>query len=84
MQKYITTYALNRAKTALSMDKHFKPEKFSNIIKSELYNVLAEYADIKFDDFEVNVQVNEFGEYMINIVALARRLKIVGIVPDKL
>ena len=83
MQKYITTNALDRVKSALSTDKHFKPDKFSEIIKSEVYQVLKEYADIKNDDFEVNIQVNEFGEYNINISALARRLKIVGIVPDK-
>lgn len=84
MQKYIGVNALDRVKSALNVDKHFKPDKFSNVIKSEVYNILKEYADIKADDFEVSVEVNEFGEYLINIVALARRLKIVGIVPDKL
>ncbi len=83
MQKYITTNALDRVKSALSLDKHFKPDKFADVIKFEVYNVLKEYADIKNDDFEVKVEVNEFGEYIINISALARRIKVVGIVPDK-
>ncbi len=81
MQKYITTNALERVKSALSTDKHFKPDKFAEIIKLEIYNLLTEYADIKSDDFEVIINVNEFGEYDINIKALARKLKIVGIVP---
>lgn len=83
MQKFISTNALERVKTALTADKQYKPDKFTDIIRAEIYNILIEYADIKPDDFEVCINKNDFGDYTINISALARRLKVIGIVPDK-
>lgn len=82
MQKYITTNALDRVKSALNVDKHFKPDKFAEIIKYEIYNVIKEYAEIRSDEFEVNININDYGDYCININAIARKIKIVGLVPD--
>ncbi len=83
MQKYVSTNALDRVKTALNVDKHFKPDKFAEVIKYEVLNILKEYADIRNDEFDVKIEVNEIGDYNINITATARRIKIVGIIPDK-
>jgi len=84
MQNFISTNALERVKTALTTDKHFKPDKFADIIRAEIYNILVEYAEIKPDDFEVCINKNDFGDYTINVSALARRIKIIGIVPERM
>lgn len=81
---HISTNALDRVKSAIATDKHFKPNKLAEVLKSDIYMTLNEYADVRGDDFKISVQVNDFGEYIINVCAIARRLKVVGIVPDKL
>ena len=81
---HISTNALERVKSAIACDKHFKPDKLAEILKSDIYMTINEYADVKADDFKLIIEVNEYGEYVINFCAIARRLKIVGIVPDKL
>lgn len=84
MNEVYTANALDRVKSAIVTDKHFKPEKLCEIVKSDIYMTLIEYADIKADDFKISISVNDFGEYVINICAIARKLKIVGLVPEKL
>lgn len=80
----VLNQTVERVKSAIAIDKHFKPNKLCDVIKSEVYMTLIEYAEIKPDDFNIKVTVNEFGDYVINICAIARKLKIIGIVPDKL
>jgi len=81
---HISTNALDRVKSAIATDKHVKPNKLADALKSDIYMTLNEYADVRADDFKINIEVNDFGEYIINVCAVARRLKIIGIVPDKL
>ncbi len=80
---YVSSNALDRVKKAIVTSNHFKPEKFAEILKSDVYMVLNEYAEIKGDELKVGVELNDFGEYIINICAIGRRLKMIGIVPDK-
>ena len=81
---HISTNALDRVKSAIATDKHFKPDKLAELLKSDIYMSLNEYADVRGDDFKICIEVNDLGEYIINVCAIARRLKIIGIVPDKL
>lgn len=80
----INIATLSRLKNAIVSDKHFKPEKLCNIIKSDIFMTLTEYAEIRADDFNISITVNDFGEYVINICAIARKLKTIGLVADKL
>ena len=84
MQKYISTEVFDRVKSVITADKNVKPNKFSKVIESEIFNILTEYADIKSSDFKVSITVNDFGDYVIQISALARNLKIVGFPTERM
>lgn len=66
----------NRLKNVLALDKRENPNKITNVLKSELLNVLRNYMDIRSEDVEFNICVNPQGNYSIQLVADIKRLKV--------
>lgn len=75
MKNCITSDVYCRAKSAVVTNKNFKLETFTQLIQSEIFSILNDYADIKLADFKVEINVNDFGDYVFEISALARNLK---------
>ena len=83
MKTTISEVAISRLKNSLISDKHFKPEKLEKILKSEIFEVLKNYAEIKPSEINFCITVDEGGEYIINLNATTRRLKVLGVLPEE-
>lgn len=68
----------NRLKQVLFNDKKENPQKVLNIIKSEILYVLKNYMEIKAEDMDININLDEFGTYSLEISAKINRLKMVS------
>lgn len=66
---------LSRMKTVLLHDKLLLPNNFEEVLKSEVASLLDNYMSIHKDSLDINISVNQDGEYEINIKAYADRLK---------
>lgn len=65
-----------RLKMMIASDKQGTSQKINKLLKSELLYVLKNYFDITSDDISLNIGIDEFGKYDINLCAKARSLKI--------
>lgn len=72
----------NRLRKVLISDKHFNPEYIKKVIKSDIFYLLKNYAEIQPEDLTVNIDVTKNGEYDFVIKARVNRLKIFGSLPD--
>lgn len=70
----------NRLKSILVVDKKENPLKIINVVKSELLYVLKNYMDINAENFDVEIFVNEKGEYVLNINGKCKMLKMASII----
>ncbi|MBQ0017451.1 MAG: cell division topological specificity factor MinE [Clostridiales bacterium] len=73
----------NRLRQVLIADKHFNPERIKEVIKSDMYNVLKNYAEISPDDVFIDIELNSSGMYHFKFDAIMKRLKIFGSLPDE-
>lgn len=71
-----------RLKKVLISDKHFNPEAIKKVVKSDIYYLLNNYAEILPDNLDFNIEINEQGDYIFKIVAKCSRIKIFGSLPD--
>ena len=69
---------VNRLRGMLTNDKKENPIKMESIIKSEILYVLKNYMDIKSDNSEFSILVNNDGEYEITFYAKVNRLKVLN------
>lgn len=72
-----------RLKHVLIADKHFNPERIKQVIKSDIYYVLLNYAHLKGDDIFVDIEITPSGAYHFKIDAISQNLKIFGALPDE-
>ena len=71
-----------RLKHVLIADKHFNPERIKQVIKSDFYDLLKNYAKVSSDDIYIDIEINQDGSYHLRIDAIAKDLKIFGAIPD--
>ena len=69
---------VNRLRGMLTNDKKENPVKMESIIKSEILYVLKNYMDIKSDNSEFSILVNNDGEYEITFYTKVNRLKVLN------
>lgn len=72
-----------RLKYVLIADKHFNPDRIKQVIKSDIYYVLLNYAHLKSDDIFVDIEITPSGAYHFKIDAISQNLKIFGSLPDE-
>lgn len=63
-------------------DKRFEPERLRDILQNDLYSVLSNYLEIAPRDVLSRIDI-ENGEYVLRCKVRARRIKIMGIVPEE-
>lgn len=68
-----------RLRNIIVLDKQDTPQKISRLLKSELLYLLRNYFDVCAEDFDLNISVNENGNFFINVNAEARTMKIAHI-----
>ena len=66
---------LSRMKTVLLHDKLLLPNNFEEVLKSEVASLLDNYMSVRRDTVDINISVNQDGEYEIVVKAYADRLK---------
>ena len=71
-----------RLRKVLIADKHFNPESVKRVISSDLYMLLSNYAEIKPENLEFDIEITDDGDYIFNLKAKCNRLKIFGALPD--
>lgn len=71
-----------RLKHVLIADKHFNPEQIKKVIKSDIFHVLKNYAELDSDKIYVDIQITSSGSYHFKIDAESDNLKIFGALPD--
>jgi len=57
----------NRLKNMMVADKADNPHKIERVLRAEIFYVLKNYFEIRGDDLFVNIELNELGNYIINI-----------------
>lgn len=68
----------NRLKQVLYNDKKENPNKVLNIIKSEILYVLKNYMEIKAENMDVVINIDEYGSYTLEVKASINRLKMIS------
>lgn len=73
----------SRLKKVLISDKHFNPERVKRVIRSDMYAVLRDYADVSPESMQFDIEINSSGDYEFYLRATAKRMKIFGALPDE-
>ena len=66
----------NRLKSIIVLDKQEVPKKLDKLIKAEMLYLLRNYFDICAEDLELNINVNDFGKYVLEIRGECKDMKI--------
>lgn len=64
-----------RLKEMIVIDKQDSPQKMNKLIKSEIIFLLKNYFDLTADDVALNIDVDEYGRYIISMSASARNIR---------
>lgn len=67
-----------RIQNMLISDKHFDAKDLVKVLKSDFYNLLVNYLEISPQDIILELNIDEFGEYVIKLQVKTERLKIFG------
>ena len=63
-----------RLKNMLINDKKDNPNKIAGLIKSEIYYVLKNYMDIKMEDIDFDIGIDNNGRYLLSLNAEVVRI----------
>lgn len=74
---------LQRIQSSLVADKRFKPDSLARILKAEMMNILENYLLLDREDVSLKIDINDCGFIEVNLIALAKRSKILGVLPDE-
>lgn len=70
----------DRLKSLMIMDKSETPHKINKVLKSEILYLLNNYFNISSDDLFLDLNVNTDGEYVLEVVAKSRFLKVAQVI----
>lgn len=71
----IAQKSLERLKDILKRDKENISQPMLNMIKSDIYNVVNAYLDVKQNDVNIKYFINEDGFYEIDLKIKTKRIK---------
>ena len=69
-----------RTKRLLFLDKLERPSSFIQTLKLEIYSSLCQFAELKPEDIKLFVTCQENGHYKIEIEAITKNIKPIGVV----
>ena len=70
----------DRLKSMMVLDKSETPQKINKVLKAEILYLLNNYFDLTADDLDLNMALDENGNYCLNINAKARYLKVAYVI----
>ena len=73
---------VSRLQNMARQDKSELSSKINKLIKSEVLYLLRNYFDVSGDGVDVDIVVDEYGKYNININAKANTFKVVRLFAD--
>jgi len=71
---------LNRLQSVLLFDKLQAPNNFCELVKRDLYSVLASYFEMNENSMDFYLDVTSEGAFIVTVTARATRLKNVPII----
>ena len=66
----------DRLKNMLVIDRKENPQRIQKLIKAEMLYVLKNYFSITNNDLDIDLNVNEEGEYVLSLKAISNSIKI--------
>ena len=66
----------DRLKSMMLIDKSEAPQKINKVLKAEILYLLKNYFDITAEDIDLDLGIAETGEYILDITAKSRFLKV--------
>ena len=65
-----------RLRNMLVIDKKENPQRIERLLKAEVIHILKNYFDINNGDMDLNLEVNESGQYVLSIMCVSNNIKI--------
>lgn len=65
-----------RLRNMLVIDKKENPQRIERLLKAEVIHILKNYFDINNEDMDLNLEVNESGQYVLSIMCVSNNIKI--------
>lgn len=69
-----------RLRSMMIMDKSENSQKINKVLKAEILYLLNNYFDISADNLELDLGLENNGEYVLSITAKSRYLKIAHVI----
>lgn len=66
----------SRIKQMLINDKKNNPNKIISLLRSEIFYILQNYMDIKIDDVQLDIGIDNDGKYLLNLNVETSRIYI--------
>lgn len=66
----------SRIKQMLINDKKNNPNKIISLLRSEIFYILQNYMDIKIDDVQLDIGIDNNGKYLLNLNVETSRIYI--------
>ena len=72
---------VSRLDNVIKKDKQINPQYMKEVIKSDVFYVLNNYFEVKFDDIDISIDLTDNNMYTLKINAVGDRMKIMQILP---
>lgn len=72
---------ISRLDNVIKKDKQISPQYIKQVIKSDIYYLLNNYFEVKFEDIDISINLREDNMYSIQITSTGDRMKAMQILP---
>lgn len=72
---------INRLDNVIKKDKQINPQYMKDIIRSDLFDMLNNYFDVKYEDINITIDLTDNNMYAINISTIGDRMKAMQVLP---
>ena len=72
---------VSRLDNVIKKDKQINPQYMKEVIKSDVFYVLNNYFEVKFDDIDISIDLTDNNMYTLKINAIGDRMKVMTILP---
>ncbi len=70
----------DRLKSIVMIDKSETSNKITKVIKAEILYLLNNYFDITSEDLDLDIRIDEGGDYNISIIGKSKFLKVAQVI----
>lgn len=72
---------ISRLDNVIKKDKQINPQYMKDVIKSDLFYLLNNYFEVKYEDIDISINLTENNMYAIDISTIGDRMKAMQILP---